>query len=325
MTTARRRGSSPTATAVDAGTPSRRWWSPLPLMVTVFASLGVLLGGPGVAIGPVDGTTAARVLLVAVIVACLVHEVARALTARRPARRPEPPTPGADEDRASDLIAVVSHELRTPLTSMIGLMSTVQRGAGRLPPDRLAELAEMACEQGWRLERLVDDVLHGPARGSGDLRPDRRDAVVTVHEAVAALPTGDHDIVLSLPDTPVRRCLDHDVLVRIINNLVGNALKYTPAGSRITVAMRPLPTGLELAVADDGPGMSSEAQAKAFDKYWRGTAGGKGLGLGLYLVRLLAAAHGGIVTLEESPAGGCRFLVRLEELAASAPAPALAR
>lgn len=323
MTTARRRGTPPTATDVDAGPPSRwSWWSPLPLVAAALATLAVILGSPRIEdrIGPVAATGTARILMLAVVVVCVAHEVGRALAARRPERLSSP----LPDDETFDLVAVVSHELRTPLTSLLGLMSTVQRGADRLPPDRLADLAGMACEQGWRLERLVTDLLRNPRDGT-DLRPERGDAVATVRDAVASLPAMDHSVVLALPEESVLRSIDHDVLVRVVTNLVGNALKYTPAGSQVTVELRALPTGLELSVTDEGPGIPFEARSKAFDKYWRGeSADRKGLGLGLYLVRLLAAAHGGTVTLEDAPAGGCRFTVRLEELDAVVPAPALA-
>lgn len=324
MTTALRQGTPPNATTLNAGTPSRSsWWTPLPLVAAVLAALGLALASPHVEdrIGPVVATGAVRALILAVVVACMAHEIGRASAARRSEQLWSPTTSdGAD----FDLVAVASHEIRTPLTSMLGLMSTVQRGAGRLPPDRLSELAGTACEQGWLLERLIDDLLAGSPGGT-DLRPERRDAVATVRGAVAVLAPTDHELVLALPDEPVLRCLDHDVVVRMVTNLVGNALKYTPGGTRITVATRPLPGGLELSVTDDGPGMTSEDRTRAFDKYWRGDTGRKGMGLGLHLVRLLAAAHGGTVTLEEAPAGGCRFVVRLGEIDAAVPAPALAR
>jgi signal transduction histidine kinase len=225
-------------------------------------------------------------------------------------------------DRMKDeFLTLVTHELRTPLTSVIGLAQTIERGAERLPPAKLAELAALIGRQGWRLDRLVDDLLRTSQlqRGQPALRPGEVDVGTLVRETVSGLQAGSatHTLVLAVPDEPAVRLLDSDAVHRIVDNLVGNALKYTPAGSTVTVTVHQEPDGVVLVVEDDGPGIPESEWGRAFEKFRRvdgGMGNGGGLGLGLYLVRALAEAHGGGAVLDRSPLGGCRFTVTLSDL-----------
>jgi two-component system, OmpR family, sensor histidine kinase KdpD len=238
-------------------------------------------------------------------------------------------------DRIKDeFLAMVTHELRTPLTAMIGIAATIKKGAARLTPEEIAELADMSRDQGWRLDRLVDDLLETSRAQGGTLsvRPRAVDARVAVQRAVSALEerSREHMVNVELPDEPLVRSVDPDALARITENLVGNALTYTPPGSSIVVSLTPWAEGLALTVTDNGPGISEDEREHVFDKFRRGhessdnddTDERGGLGLGLFIVRSLAEAHGGRAHVHSGPEGGCRFVVTLADMPEAKRTPA---
>jgi two-component system sensor histidine kinase KdpD len=223
-----------------------------------------------------------------------------------------------------DFLAQVTHELRTPLTSVIGLAQTIQRGTGRLVSERLTELAGLIVHEGWRLDRLVDELLRTSQaqRGAPALVAGRVDAVGLAGSVMAGLREGApaHVLTLRVPEEPIERVVDADALSRILVNLVGNAVKYTPAGTQVIVGLRAEdPDELVLTVDDDGPGIPESMWDAIFEKFRRGEglSSGGGMGLGLFLVRALAEAHGGEATLTRSDLGGCRFTVHLQNLPAA--------
>lgn len=225
-----------------------------------------------------------------------------------------------------EFLAMVTHELRTPLTAMIGIAATIKKGAERLGPEEIRELADMARDQGWRLDRLVDDLLETSRAQGGTLtvRPRPVDARLPVQRAVNALEerTREHMLNVEIPEEPLVRSIDSDALARITDNLVGNALTYTPPGSSIVVSLTPWAEGIALTVTDNGPGIPEEEREHVFGKFRRGDSGTEsadtddsgGLGLGLFIVRSLAEAHGGRAHVHSGPEGGCRFVVTLAHM-----------
>lgn len=229
-----------------------------------------------------------------------------------------------------EFLTLVTHELRTPLTSLIGLTSTIANNVDRLERGQIAQLAEMSRRQGWRLERLVGDLLASSAatHGTLELTPAMTDVGALVAELVAGLEatTSGHAIQLALPRDPLVRCVDGDALARIVSNLVGNAMKYSPEGTTVDVALRSWADGIALVVTDEGPGIPADERAALFTKFRRGAAAAQtaGLGLGLYIVRSLAEAHGGKATVQPGTEDGSEFVVTLADLSehvgAAAPA-----
>jgi two-component system, OmpR family, sensor histidine kinase KdpD len=230
-------------------------------------------------------------------------------------------------DRVKDeFLAMVTHELRTPLTAMIGIASTIRNGADRLQPKEMRELADMARDQGWRLDRLVSDLLETSRAQGGTLtmRPRRTDARQPVQRVVSTLAerASQHRLSVELPEEPLIRSVDPDALARITENLVNNALHYTPPGTAVVVSLTPWAEGLALTVTDDGPGIPEEDREGVFEKFRRGhneqpvedTDESGGLGLGLYIVRSLAEAHGGRAHVHSGSEGGCRFVVTFADM-----------
>lgn len=228
-----------------------------------------------------------------------------------------------------EFLSMVAHELRTPLAAIIGVSAMIGRDDCRLAPAQVRELAGLAGDQGMRLDRLVRNLVQ-VARIADDglpVRGQKIDARSAVENTVKALRRGApaHVLTLGMPTAPLERRVDPDVIAQILTNLVENAARHTPPGTTVAISLGPRDGGLALVVADDGPGIPAVEQPTIFDKFHRGRhgcdAGGPGLGLGLYLVRSLAEAHGGTVRLDSQAGRGCRFEVTLAELAIHAPRP----
>jgi signal transduction histidine kinase len=215
-----------------------------------------------------------------------------------------------------DFVAAVSHELRSPLTSIQGSLSTLLRDDVALDPATARSLLEVADRQSRRLRRLVEDLLVVSMPDSGD-RPRLEDVRldVLVDQVLEDLGADDgHLVEVDLPASlaPVRS--DADRLHQILANLVGNARKYAPAGSTITVRARPGRSTTDVLVADQGPGVPREARERIFERFYQvdqsSTRPAGGIGLGLYLCRRLAATIGAEVALERSGPDGSVFAVR---------------
>lgn len=227
-------------------------------------------------------------------------------------------------DRLKDeFLTLVTHELRTPLTSLIGVASTIVNHADRLETEQVRHLSEMTLNQAWRLERLVADLLQSSAahRGTLELTPERCDLVPFLGELVEAIDAGaaGHTVRFEAHEPELVRTVDPEAIARIVMNLVGNAIKYSPEGSAVDVELRPWADGVSVTVNDQGPGIPTEERAALFAKFRRGPAAAatSGLGLGLYIVRSLAEAHGGGAVVESGRDGGCAFVVTLAALPAT--------
>jgi len=228
-----------------------------------------------------------------------------------------------------DFVAAVSHELRSPLTSIQGSLATLLRAGTQLDPTTARSLLEVADRQSRRLRRLIEDLLVVSRLESGEDRPllsdVRLDVLVDqVLEDLAADGT-QHLMETDVPAGlgPVRS--DADRLHKILANLVGNARKYAPAGTTVTVRVRPGRTSTDVLVADQGPGIPLEARERIFERFYQvdqsRTRQAGGIGLGLYLCRRLAASIGAEVVLERTDPDGSVFAVRLPHPPGAVPVP----
>jgi signal transduction histidine kinase len=114
-------------------------------------------------------------------------------------------------------------------------------------------------------------------------------------------------------------------LEQVLDNLVSNAIAVSPRGSTIAVEAHADADGIELHVVDQGPGMTAEQRARAFDRFWRAGPPGSGTGLGLAIVHRLVSADGGTIELREPPGGGLDAAIRLRAAMRPIPNPRLAR
>lgn len=207
-----------------------------------------------------------------------------------------------------DFIAKVSHDLRTPLTAIKGFIVNLQDSA---PAEAQPSLATMD-EQADRLIRLVDDLLVASRAQRGNLRLNLTAVdLAAVARSAAALISRKADqsgvtLTLDLPAQLARQPVDGDAdrLQQVLVNLLDNAVKATPPGGAVRLAVAAKAGEALVTIDDDGPGVSSEAQARAFEPYFRSSGGGAGLGL--TIAREIVAAHGGRIWLDNRPEGGAQ-------------------
>jgi signal transduction histidine kinase len=230
----------------------------------------------------------------------------------------------------SRFISVASHEMRTPLTAVLGYVAFALADTDKTDErHRMLTIAHDCAEQ---LARLVDDLLETSRLEVGQvtIQPaavDLRAAIPPVLDALrASTPRHRFEIAVH-PDADVA-WVDPDKLRQMLTNLVSNAVKYSPEGGRVRVwTARRDATAVELAVADEGIGISAEDAAHVFDPYRRGSSIAsrriRGAGLGLFIVRSLAELHCGSIRVESTVGEGTTFYLTLprpaqeRELAAS--------
>jgi two-component system sensor histidine kinase BaeS len=211
----------------------------------------------------------------------------------------------ATDEARRRLLADVSHELRTPITVMQGTLEGMLDG---LYPVDEAHLAPV-LEETRVLARLVEDLRTLSLSEAGSLRLHREPTDLAIllrdvaagHQAAAdaAGVTISVDGIDGLPMTEV----DPARIRQVAGNLIANALRFTPAGGRISVTSRRTDEGVLIAVQDTGSGMEPEALEHAFDRFYR-SPGSPGSGLGLPIARNLVEAHGGRIEIESAPGRG---------------------
>jgi two-component system OmpR family sensor kinase len=221
------------------------------------------------------------------------------------------------EDRMRRFVADASHELRTPLTSVRGLAEYGLQQGETAGATELLRLMTLIQRESGRMGRLVDDLLL-LARFDADLPLQSQpvDLASIAAEAVkqARLVDPGRPITLDAPE-PVVVCADGERIRQVIDNLIGNAIRHTPARSPVLVGVCHDRGSAEIAVTDSGPGMTAEQAARVFERFYRAdqsrTRARGGTGLGLAIAASLTAAHGGAITVETSPGQGASFRVRL--------------
>lgn len=214
-----------------------------------------------------------------------------------------------------EFVATVSHELRTPLTSLRGSLGLLTAGVvGPLPPDTL-RMVEIAERNTVRLIDLINGILDLERLGSGSvpLRPAPTPlgrVLERAHEAVAAL-AQQAGVALDLPPTPVVVQGDADRLVQLVVNLLGNAIKFSPAGTRVEVSVAEEGDAARTTVLDRGRGVPAEMREAIFERF-RQVEGSDsrregGTGLGLAICRTIVEQHGGTIGVEPREGGGSVF------------------
>jgi signal transduction histidine kinase len=223
------------------------------------------------------------------------------------------------QDRMRRFIADASHELRTPLTSMRGLAEYGLQQGREADPEELLRLMSLIARESGRMGRLVDDLLL-LARFDAGRALERRpvDLASIAAEAVqqARIVAAGRPITLEAAE-PVIVDADPERLRQIVDNLIGNAVQHTPAGSPVAVTVSSEPGRGWLTVADQGPGMTQEQASHVFERFYRTddarTRARGGAGLGLAIAAALAAAHGGELTVDTQPGHGAAFHLRLPQ------------
>ena len=229
-----------------------------------------------------------------------------------------------------EFISVVSHELRSPLTPIRGFAQVVARDLQREGNhEHHVGFLHTLQRHVDRMTRLVDDLLDVSRLRAGRLQilRNRTDLVDLIRAVVDSRSQGSENHTIAF-ETSLERLVvdvDGDRIHQVLDNLVGNALKYASAGT-VTVALhltKPPGAGpfAEISVSDEGPGIPASDRAQLFTPFYRSRSASEsavpGLGLGLYICHELIEAHDGSITVSENDAGGTIFTVRLPAAKAS--------
>jgi PAS domain S-box-containing protein len=216
------------------------------------------------------------------------------------------------ERAQQDFVAMASHDLASPVTVLRARAQLLQR---RQTYDEAS--VDAILEQTTRMERLIADLRELVQAEGGELAM-RRDPVDLVDLAQAAVErartlTAAHLVCLEAPEAPVVVIGDRDRLGQVLDNLLGNAVKYSPPGGVIVVRVEENNREARVIVADEGPGIPADVLPHLFERFFRGqhAAGDTGLGLGLYIARMLVEAHGGRIWATSKSGVGSTFTVVL--------------
>ena len=215
------------------------------------------------------------------------------------------------------LLASISHDLRTPLSAIAGAGSMVAHTDFALDVYRRVTLGQMIEDTARDMTKLLTNVLElMRLESSRDaIQRDWHSVQDLVGVAVKRNEDGlsGRDLKIDLPPDLPLVSVDASLIVQLLSNLLDNASKYTPEGTRITVTAKRFAATLQLSVEDDGPGLRGVVAEQLFEEFARGRLQGRagGVGLGLAICRVIARLHGGEIRARTATSGGARFEVSL--------------
>jgi two-component system, OmpR family, sensor histidine kinase KdpD len=224
----------------------------------------------------------------------------------------------------ADFVSLVSHELRSPMAAVIGAARTLQGRWRELTADQRQSFLALISDETTRLANLIADVLDTSRIEAGTFTFSFTDVDVAgvVNDVLTAAAVGQDEVNLRAEIGFIPRIrADRERLLQVLQNLVDNAVKYSPAQGDVTVSAQAENGVVRVAVRDEGPGIPAEDQRLIFEKFGRSTAGGAkpGTGLGLFIARSIAEAHGGTLAVESEPDRGSVFTLELPLERASGP------
>lgn len=232
----------------------------------------------------------------------------------------EEPAAPAQGERADDDPALLGHELRTPLTVIQGVAATLLEHRAGLDPERVDELLRAVSRNAIQMRGILDAVNDARRLGDGELTVSRRSVDLTrlVAEVVDDLGPflADHPVEFDAPGDLVISA-DPVRVRQVVTNLLTNAARFTPAGTPVLLRLAVVGDLVSVTCEDRGPGVPAGRENELFRRYSRLEPGVPGMGLGLYISRAVARAHGGDLTFERPSEGGSRFVLRLPAKAAA--------
>lgn len=214
-----------------------------------------------------------------------------------------------------DFIATVSHELKTPLTTISGFVELLRNH--ELPRTEQTPLFDLILDECRRLGRMITDLLDLSKIQSGllTLHLERFNVAKTVEQAAQPFKlrhAGTHQIEIEVSPASGTMVADRDRVLQVLVNLIGNAVKYSPAGGLVAVRATKLKSEWEFSVSDQGMGIPEAAQPRLFGRFFRVKEDqSSGSGLGLFITKNLVERHGGRIWVQSQEGVGSTFLVRL--------------
>ncbi|HEU4583933.1 MAG TPA: ATP-binding protein [Polyangiaceae bacterium] len=222
-----------------------------------------------------------------------------------------------------DFMAIVSHDLRNPLSTITTGITLLQSTAKLDPTGKAQRQLDLILRSAERMAKLISDLLDMATIDEGRLvvTPSAQDAAALIqdawdfHQLLAA--NKQVRLIAQKPGTALFVLADRERILQVLSNIVGNAIKFTPAGGSVTIAAEAEGARARFSISDTGPGVKPEQLPHLFDRYWQATprAGG-GIGLGLSIAKGIVDAHGGEIWVESEPGHGTTFHFRLPVMAA---------
>jgi len=226
----------------------------------------------------------------------------------------------ADETRR-ELVTNVSHDLRTPLASLKGYQETLAMKESTLSPEERRDYLSTALQNTEELERRIDGLLELARLDSPDLRINPEDfpldelAEALIQKFRIAAERGNIAIEARYPEGLPFVHADMELIRRVLENLIENALRCSARGDRVTVGLQPRDAQVEVRVSDTGAGIPAEDQSLIFEPHFKGEGAGKGrggrAGLGLAISHKIVALHGSTIHVESTPGEGASFFFTL--------------
>jgi signal transduction histidine kinase len=223
---------------------------------------------------------------------------------------------GSTPQSSADLVSKLSHEVRGPVSTLRGLVGTTLAHYDRLSDDERREFLHLIKHEADRLERTVEQVALALKLDAGSLPFDirRQDLGAIVREAAQTAEVGDHPLEVDAAD-PIEAPVDGGLLATVVRQLIDNAATFSPPDSPITLDLRRDGDDALIEVTDRGPGVPPDKRDAVFERFadWRPPdyEDRPGAGLGLFISRAVARAHGGDASIADGPAGGTMLVVRL--------------
>ncbi|HEY3808760.1 MAG TPA: sensor histidine kinase KdpD [Steroidobacteraceae bacterium] len=211
------------------------------------------------------------------------------------------------------LLASISHDLRTPLATIVGGAATLAGNLDALSPDDRRALAASVSEEATNMSERITTLLDLVRLEAGAIQPrlDDYELGELVGSVLGRLETRlrAHRVRIDLPDSLPLLHIDGRLVEQVLENLLDNASKYTPAGSEIRIAAHALSRQVEISVEDDGPGLPGSDPEVLFEKFQRGApeSGAGGIGLGLAICRTIVRLHHGRIWAENRAPHGAAF------------------
>jgi two-component system sensor histidine kinase KdpD len=233
------------------------------------------------------------------------------------------------EQLRNSLLNSVSHDLRTPLAAIVGAGSTLLNNSPNQDMETHRDLLQSIVDESQRLSRLVDNLLDMTRLEAGAVAPNKQWHVLEeligsarrrLQKELAGRP-----FQVTLPDGFPLLYVDGVLVEQVLVNLLENAARYTPPGTKIEIDAKVHGQRAEIRVADAGPGLPPGTEQKVFEKFFRGQLAGadsrRGVGLGLSICRGIVRAHGGEITARNRPTGGAEFIISLPCEKTAPPVP----
>jgi signal transduction histidine kinase len=225
--------------------------------------------------------------------------------------------------RRDQALAMVSHDLKNPSIAIAISVHMMRKRLSDDPLDRSLLLKELTIieQSALGMDRMVDALLdiQKIAHGKLPVHPCRGDVCELLHESVRLFgPIAANKSCLLIADIcpgPLWALFDHDRLLQVLSNLIGNAIKFTPPGGTITLSGQRHDGQVSISVSDNGPGIAEQDQAKLFKEFSQVQEHESGLGLGLFIAKSIVEAHGGHIRVASTLGQGSTFTFSLAALA----------